>query len=67
MKTIHKYALITDQEDKIVVMMPLVAKVVMVGSQDGQAFPLGHRELGKPPGRAAFPPDRHRPTDPRGL
>ena len=38
MKTIHKYPLVTDQEDKITVLMPRVAKVVMVGSQHGNFF-----------------------------
>jgi hypothetical protein len=37
-KTIHKYSLDTTREDKITVMMPLVAKIVMVGSQNGQPF-----------------------------
>ena len=38
MKTIHKYSLDTTHEDKITVMMPRVAKIVMVGSQNGQPF-----------------------------
>ena len=38
MKTIHKYSLDTTDEDKITVMMPRVAKIVMVGSQNGQPF-----------------------------
>ena len=38
MKTIHKYSLDTTREDKITVMMPRVAKIVMVGSQNGQPF-----------------------------
>jgi hypothetical protein len=37
-KTIHKYSLDTTREDRITVMMPLVAKIVMVGSQNGQPF-----------------------------
>jgi hypothetical protein len=37
-KTIHKYPLDTDNEDKITVMMPRVAKIVMVGSQNGEPF-----------------------------
>ena len=37
-KTIHKYSLDTTHEDKIAVMMPRVAKIVMVGSQNGQPF-----------------------------
>jgi hypothetical protein len=37
-KTIHKYSLDTTREDKITVMMPRVAKIVMVGSQNGQPF-----------------------------
>jgi hypothetical protein len=37
-KTIHKYSLDTTREDKIAVMMPRVAKIVMVGSQNGQPF-----------------------------
>ena len=38
MKTIHKYSLDTTSEGKITVMMPRVAKIVMVGSQNGQPF-----------------------------
>ncbi len=38
MKAIHKYSLDTTHEDKIMVMMPRVAKIVMVGSQNGQPF-----------------------------
>ena len=38
MKTIHKYSLDTTHEDKIKVMMPRVAQIVMVGSQNGQPF-----------------------------
>ena len=38
MKTIHKYSLDTTHEDKISVLMPRVAKIVMVGSQNGQPF-----------------------------
>ena len=37
-KTIHKYSLDTTHEDKIKVLMPRVAKIVMVGSQNGQPF-----------------------------
>ena len=37
-KTIHKYSLDITSEDKVTVMMPRVAKVVMVGTQDGQFF-----------------------------
>jgi hypothetical protein len=37
-KTIHKYSLDTTNEDKITVLMPQVAKIVMVGSQNGQPF-----------------------------
>jgi hypothetical protein len=37
-KTIHKYSLYTTHEDKITVMMPRVATIVMVGSQSGQPF-----------------------------
>jgi hypothetical protein len=38
MKTIHKYSLDATHEDKITVMMPVVAKIVMVGSQNGNPF-----------------------------
>jgi hypothetical protein len=38
MKIIHKYSLDITNEDKVTVMMPRVAKVVMVGSQNGQPF-----------------------------
>ena len=38
MKTIHKYSLDTTSAGKITVMMPLLAKIVMVGSQNGQPF-----------------------------
>ena len=38
MKSIHKYSLDTTREDKITVMMPRVAKIVMVGSQNGNPF-----------------------------
>jgi hypothetical protein len=38
MKTIHKYSLDTTHADKIIVMMPRVAQIVMVGSQQGQPF-----------------------------
>ena len=37
-KTIHKYSLDTTHADRIAVMMPRVAKIVMVGSQHGQPF-----------------------------
>jgi hypothetical protein len=37
-KTIHKYSLDTTNEDEIMVMMPRVARIVMVGSQNGQPF-----------------------------
>ena len=35
MKTIHKYSLDATHADKVTVMMPVVATIVMVGSQDG--------------------------------
>ena len=38
MKSIHKYSLDTVKDDKITVLMPRVAKVVMVGSQNGHPF-----------------------------
>ncbi len=38
MKTIHKYALDVTRDNKATVMMPLVAKIVMVGSQEGHPF-----------------------------
>jgi hypothetical protein len=37
-KTIHKYSLDTIHEDRIKVLMPRVATIVMVGSQQGQPF-----------------------------
>jgi hypothetical protein len=37
-KTIHKYSLDTTSEDKITVLMPRVAQIVMVGSQGAQPF-----------------------------
>ncbi len=38
MKTIHKYSLEITHEDKATVMMPRVAKIVMVGSQESLFF-----------------------------
>ena len=66
-KTIHKYALHPTHDDRITVMMPIVAKIVMVGIAARRAFPLGHRGPDKPPVRTALPTDRHRPTHPRRL
>jgi hypothetical protein len=37
-KAIHKHSLDTNNEDKTTVMMPRVARIVMVGSQNGQPF-----------------------------
>ncbi len=38
MKTIHKYALNATHADRVTVMMPRVATIVMVGSQEGHPF-----------------------------
>ena len=38
MKSIHKYRLDTTHEDKISVMMPRIAKIVRVASQNGQPY-----------------------------
>ena len=38
MKTIHKYPIELDYDQKVIVMMPAVAKIVLIGSQGPQAF-----------------------------
>jgi len=47
-KTIHKYAIELDYEHKVTVLMPNVAKIVLVGSQDGQAFLWAIVDMGNP-------------------
>ena len=38
MKTIHKYPIELDYEHQVTVLMPRIAKIVLVGSQHDQAF-----------------------------
>ena len=38
MKSIHKYSIELNYEHKVTVLMPFVAKIVLVGSQNDQAF-----------------------------
>jgi hypothetical protein len=47
-KTIHKYSLNTSREDRIAVLMPRVAQIVMVGSQNGQPFLWAIVDTGSP-------------------